>query len=173
MTDNPQHCQLASISRVTSGPEPQRESVHILTRSELEQSWEAIEAAIDSTDGIDPWCSGPDWTLSVSAGFAPRGKHLYLRSSNGHGFALFGYYRDLPRTLLLSSIEPLWGFACPLFGPDIEALAAEVAVELGKLPHWSSLIIPGLPPLPHPTGTVNQWHPLPLLAFGRSFPKAT
>lgn len=125
--------------------------MHTLTRSELEQSWEAIEAAVDATDGIDPWCSGLDWTLSVSTGFAPRGKHLYLRSGDGHGFALFGYYRDLKRNLLLSSIEPLWGFSCPLFGPDIDALAAEVATELDRLPHWSSLIIPGLPPLPHPT----------------------
>ncbi len=122
-----------------------------LTRAELEESSEAIEAAIDATDGIDPWCSGPDWALSVSTGFAPRGKHLYLQSSDGHGFALFGYYRDLQRNILLSSIEPLWGFACPLFGVDIDALAAEVAADLDQLPHWSSLIIPGLPPLPHPT----------------------
>lgn len=117
----------------------------------MEQEWEAIEAAIDATDGIDPWCSGPDWALSVSAGFAPRGKHLYLRSVNGHGFAMFGYYRNLEHNLLLSSIEPLWGFACPLFGPDIGALTAEVATELDQLPHWSMLMIPGLPPLPHPT----------------------
>lgn len=125
--------------------------MHTLTRSELEQSWEAIEAAVDATDGIDPWCSGPDWFFSVSSGFAPNGKHLYLRSEAGHGYAVIGYYRDLNRNLLLAGVEPLWGFACPLFGQRIDALAEEVGAELAGHRHWRSLLINGLPPPPHPT----------------------
>ncbi|MDH3302551.1 MAG: GNAT family N-acetyltransferase, partial [Acidimicrobiia bacterium] len=82
-------------------------------------------------------------------GFAPRGKRLLLRSTDGNGYVLLGFYRRSGQ-ILLSSIEPLWGFASPIFGSDIEALTEELTAELRRRSDWSMLIMAGLPPLPHP-----------------------
>ena len=108
-----------------------------------------VEAAVDATAGIDHWCSGPDWVVPVASGFAPRGKRLLLRSAAGNGYALLGYYRRDER-ILLAGIEPLWGFACPIFGPDIEALTEELAAHLSQRHDWSILVLSGVPALPHP-----------------------
>ena len=127
-----------------------------LTLDQLTEQWSDVEAAVDATPGIDPWCSALDWTIPVATAFAPRGKRLLLQSSNGNGYVLLGYYRrdNLP---FLGSIEPLWGFACPLFGPDVRALTAELAEYLAELPEWSMLVLNGFPPLPYlPTKTVRD-----------------
>ncbi len=120
-----------------------------LTFDQLLDEWADVEAAVDATAGIDHWCSAPDWVVSVASGFAPRGKRLLLRSADGNGYVLLGYYRrgDM---LLLSSIEPLWGFASPIFGPDVAALTDELTTHLLTLTDWSMLVFAGLPPFPHP-----------------------
>jgi hypothetical protein len=123
-----------------------------LSIDELLDQWAEIESAVDATDGIDPWCSGLDWVLPVASGFAPRGKRLYLRSVDGNGYALLGYYRR-DGLVLLSGIEPLWGFASPIFGSDITALTDELRHFLAPRDDWTMLLLPGLPPHPHPVTT--------------------
>ena len=119
-----------------------------LTFEELLDDWAGVEAAVDVTAGIDQWCSALDWVVPVASGFAPRGKRLLLRSSAGHGYVLLGYYRRNGR-IFLSSIEPLWGFASPIFGSDLASLTAELTAELRTRSDWSMLVLNGLPPLPH------------------------
>ena len=121
-----------------------------LSLEELLDEWSDVEAAVDATPGIDHWCSGPDWAVSVAEGFAPRGKRLLLRSEHGNGYATLGYYRR-EGIVFLAGIEPLWGFACPIFGSDPEALARELADHLCKREDWSLLALAGLPAHPHPT----------------------
>ncbi len=120
-----------------------------LSFQELLDQWADVESAVDATDGIDQWCSGLDWVIPVATGFAPRGKRLFFKSAHGNGYAILGYYRrdDL---IFLSSIEPLWGFASPIFGSDLESLSTELCEALDELDGWSILILPGLPPHPHP-----------------------
>lgn len=119
-----------------------------LTFDQLLDEWADVEAAVDATAGIDHWCSAPDWIVPVASGFAPRGKRLLLRSTERNGYVLLGFYRRANH-VLLSSIEPLWGFASPIFGSEIAALTAELSTELKQRNDWSMLIMAGLPPLPH------------------------
>ncbi len=122
-----------------------------LNLQDLEQRWSRIERAADATPGVDPWCSGLDWSLSVAHGFARRGKRLLLESEHGAGFVLLGYYLDVERNMFLSGLEPLWGFGSPVIGTDIAGLVDELVDELQQLPEWTALVLPGLPELPSPT----------------------
>ncbi len=119
-----------------------------LTFDQLLDDWADVEAAVDATAGIDHWCSALDWIVPVACGFAPQGKRLLLRSNAGSGYVLLGFYRRRGQ-ILLSSIEPLWGFASPIFGPDLEALTDELTAYLQRRNDWSILVMAGLPPLPH------------------------
>ncbi len=122
--------------------------VNELTFDQLLDDWADVEAAVDATAGIDHWCSALDWVVPVASGFAPRGKRLLLRSAEGNGYALLGFYRRESR-IFLSGIEPLWGFASPIFGPDVAALTDELTAHLQQRSDWSMLVLAGLPPLPH------------------------
>lgn len=139
-----------------------------LTFDQLLDDWADVEAAVDATAGIDHWCSAPDWVIPVACGFAPRGKRLLLRSRAGNGYVLLGFYRRSGQ-IVLSSIEPLWGFASPIFGHDIEALTDELRAHLQRRADWSTLVMTGLPPLPHRLSRtiVDGLAPLgPLLSTG-------
>jgi hypothetical protein len=122
--------------------------VRPLTLEELDRRWSDLEAAADATPGIDPWCSGPDWQLPVAAGFAPAAPRLLLTTDDGAGFALLSEYRDERGRALLSGLEPLWGFGCPVLGPDPAAVAAQLADHLIDRGERRPLLLPGLPPLP-------------------------
>lgn len=119
--------------------------VQPLPLDEVDRRWVEIEAAVDATTGIDPWCSGPDWQLPCHRAFAPTADPLILASDHGAGFALLARYRA-DRQTTISGLEPLWGFGCPIIGPDPGTLAAELAAHLAADHHWDNIVLPGLPP---------------------------
>ncbi len=102
-----------------------------------------LEALVDATDGIDPWCSGPDWTFSTHRGFAGSIAPIVLGDLDRWGVILASY-RDEDDEPVLGGIEPLWGFSCPLLLPDPARQAREFAAELAALQGWSRLVITGL-----------------------------
>lgn len=116
-----------------------------LSIDELDDRWVDVEAAVDATPGIDRWCSGPDWQLPVGLGFAPEAPRLLL-ADDRLGFALLASYREAG-TDVIGGIEPLWGFASPLVGPDPGALAKAVGAVLADEPDWTRVVLPGLPPI--------------------------
>ena len=109
----------------------------------LEGERRRLEALVDATPDIDPWCSGPDWTFSTHRGFAPKVNPIVLGDLDRWGVVL-ATYRDDEDQAVLAGIEPLWGFACPLLLPEPAAHAREFATELANLPDWSRLVITGL-----------------------------
>lgn len=118
----------------------------LLTRAQIEASWLDIEAALDATNEIDRWCSGPDWVLPVNAGFAPNAQTILLRSeASPAGYALLARYRLEDGRVMLAGLEPLWGFASPLIGADIATLSCELCGYLAGLPDWDVLVLPGMP----------------------------
>ncbi len=119
-----------------------------LTLDELDERWVDVERAVDATPGVDRWCSGPDWQLPVGQGFAPDAPRLLL-ADDRLGFALLARYREAG-TDVIGGVEPLWGFASPLVGPDPGALANAVAAVLADDPNWTRLVLPGLPPIRRP-----------------------
>lgn len=130
-----------------------------LTWEELDHRWADLELAVDATPGIDPWCSGPDWVLPVAIGFAPDAPRHLLTTDDGAGFALLAAYSDPGDPPILSGLEPLWGFGCPILGQDPGAVAAELADHLLAIGDASTLLLPGLPPLPDPLDATTAADP--------------
>lgn len=58
--------------------------------------------------------------------------------------AALALYESDDDTVVLAGMEPMWGFACPLVGPEPEALAAATADRIGDL-RWDQLVLPGFP----------------------------
>ncbi|MEL7208203.1 MAG: GNAT family N-acetyltransferase [Actinomycetota bacterium] len=118
-----------------------------LTWAEVEANTALIEDALDRTPEIDRWCSGPDWILAVRQGFAPHSSGLLFRGGDGPvpGFALLARYELEDGSTMVAGLEPLWGFAAPVFGPDLEGLGAELCRELSAH-DWRLLVLPGVPP---------------------------
>ena len=112
----------------------------------LDQRTAAVEAVVDQTPGIDPWCSGPDWVLAVHAGFGPGSGAEPIVLAADHGFALLARYPLDEGPPIVAGLEPLWGFAAPVIGPDLTATAAAMADHLADDGGWSRLVLPGLPP---------------------------
>ncbi len=117
-----------------------------MTWTEVEAAAARIEEVLDRTPEIDRWCSGPDWVLPVHAGFAPDADRLLFRGRDGvEGYALLARYELEDGTSMVAGLEPLWGFATPVFGPDIEAVAGALRAVLDGLT-WDVLVLPGIPP---------------------------
>lgn len=117
-----------------------------LTFDEFEDLWSEVETAVDATSGIDPWCSGPDWTIPVATGFAPEAERLLLTTPARDGFALLAKYYTTSGAPMYGGLEPLWGFGCPIFGRTEErSMAKRAAAALGARDDWQLLYLPGLP----------------------------
>ncbi len=109
----------------------------------LVQQSDAVDRCIAATADIDPWCSAIDWIVPVHRAFAPTAEPLLL--ADDEGFALLARYPSVDGSRLIAGIEPLWGFACPLLGPDPTGVARHLAEYLADDPGWDTLALPGLP----------------------------
>lgn len=110
----------------------------------IEDRWGDLERAVDQTPSIDRWCSGPDWVYSAAAAFSPMSKTVLLEHP-GAGFALLAKHTLDDGGLVLAGMEPLWGFASPVFGQDLAAVAESLSRWLQADPSWGRLVLPGLP----------------------------
>ncbi|MGI9613732.1 MAG: GNAT family N-acetyltransferase [Acidimicrobiales bacterium] len=127
--------------------------MNVFTLAEIDAKSSEIEAALEATDEIDRWCSGPDWVIPVHHGFAPDASTLLLETtaSATPGFALLARYRLADGRRMLAGLEPLWGFASPLIGSDIGVLASSLATHLSIDDGWDVLVLPGMPMPETPT----------------------
>ncbi len=105
--------------------------------------WRELEALVDATPGADPWCSGPDWVVPVHDAFAADSEPLVI--TGAAGAALLARYRSDGGAVYLAGLEPLWGFACPLLGPEPAAVAAMTVEALSAIRGWRVLVLTGLP----------------------------
>ena len=126
-------------------------AVKELSLDELDDIADAIESTLDQTSEVDPWCSGPDWVIPVHHGFSSADNTLLLSHGQDEcaGYGLLSRYRLSDGRTMLAGLEPLWGFASPLLGADIEATASQVADYLATDADWDVLVLPGMPT---PTG---------------------
>jgi CelD/BcsL family acetyltransferase involved in cellulose biosynthesis len=120
--------------------------VEHLSLAEFDRRSAQVEQAVDGTPGIDPWCSGPDWVLSVHQGFGAASEPLVLMTEtvDDTGFALLARYRLPDRRVMIAGLEPLWGFASPLVGSAVEQVTADLAEALAEQ-RWDILVLPGMP----------------------------
>lgn len=111
---------------------------------QFDELWAEVEAAVDATPEIDPWCSGPDWLIPVASGFAPTTERLLFATDQLDGFALFARYVDAG-PVILGGLEPLWGFGTPIIGANPARVARQLVPVLEALPDWEILLLTGMP----------------------------
>lgn len=109
---------------------------------DLSRQWQRLEELVDTTPGIDPWCSGPDWVLPAYQAFAPTQDLLLVWGDDSA--IILDRHREEGRTIL-AGLEALWGFASPLLGPDLPRVAGALAERLGDDRDWDFLVLSGLP----------------------------
>jgi hypothetical protein len=113
-----------------------------LTLAELEAASAALDRAVDLTPGIDRFCSRVDWVAPFQRAFGAARETCVFRGR--------GAFVALARATWpggrrgLEPLENMWGFACPLLGPESGALLSELTAPGGPLagePLW----LAGLP----------------------------
>ena len=106
-----------------------------------------LEALVDATDGIDRFCSAPDWTTSTQRTFA--GDQAPIELGDGTWAALLLEAAGPDGGTVLLGLDTMWGFACPLLLPDppvhAEALVAVLA-DPSAVPAWDRLVLSGFDP---------------------------
>ena len=75
--------------------------------------------------------------------FTPESEPLVLREADG--FALLSRHPTASDSSLITGWEPMWGFACPLVGPQVTAVASAVVDALARRSDWQHLVLPGFP----------------------------
>ncbi len=111
---------------------------------ELDARSDEWEALVDASSGIDPWCSGPDWVIPVHRGFGNETDPTLLDCGTA-GWAMLARYEDEESNGLLSGLEPMWGFACPIIGPEPAVVAQHLCRYLKGRADWDRVILPGFP----------------------------
>jgi len=113
-----------------------------LTPEEQRREADAIEQAALATEGVDRFCSGPDWGNAAHEAWDAE---LEARVWRGSG----GYVSLLPESvdghIILSPFDRMWGYSCPLIGADSATLADEFAdVLLSDSANWDLALLTGL-----------------------------
>lgn len=111
---------------------------------ELDEDTRRIEALVDITPGIDPWCSGPDWFLPANDAFADGATPL-LWSEAGTGAVLLAKSLSIEGIPIVAGLEPMWGFTSPLLGPNLPDLAEVACEHVAGVDSWQFCILSGLP----------------------------
>lgn len=88
------------------------------------------DAAVDRTEGADPFCASSLWSFSAAASFPEAAPPVVL--TDGSSFAGLRARTDEEGTRLLVGLDPVWGFATPVVGHPVVAarlLAARLRLD--------------------------------------------
>lgn len=110
--------------------------------AELSARADAFDALVARSPEIDRFCSSSAWILSAAETLmSERAPAIYV-GEHGYLAAMQARHGELP---YLEPLELAWGLACPLIGPDVDALVDEVADHLAHLFTWVFCLVPGVP----------------------------
>jgi Acetyltransferase (GNAT) domain len=101
--------------------------VQQLTLAELDEAADELDAAALASSDIDSFCSSSMWVIPAARGLMPIEEPFIRRSEAG--FVVLGR-RGQDGLPTLQPLEAMWGLACPVVGPDPDALAVEIAEAL-------------------------------------------
>lgn len=110
--------------------------------SDLENREDAFDRAADATPGIDAFCSRLAWVGAFHRAFG-HGRELAVFGS-GDSFVALARATWAPGRAGLEPLENMWGFACPLLGPEAAAMLAELGSAGGPLAR-QAIWLAGLP----------------------------
>ncbi len=108
----------------------------------LEERAAHFDALVAQTPQIDHFCSSSAWTLSAAEALMPAREPAVLCGEHGYFAAMSATHPN--GMVYLEPLELSWGLACPLVGPDVEALVDEVAAALASRGDWMFLVVPGV-----------------------------
>jgi len=109
---------------------------------DLPPRWDELVAA--SAD-LDRFCSASAWAGAAHEAFGRRSPLLAVAGADAA--AALARARGPWRAPVLGGLDPLWGFACPAVGPDVEEAAALLAGLLRRHEGgWAGALVPGLVP---------------------------
>ena len=115
-----------------------------LTLAELEAAAEEYDAAVAAGDDTDRFCTASHWILSAPGSVSSWGEPWLRRGAAGWATALLR--RTAGGVRVVGSLEQMWGFACPLVGPDPERLAQAFGQDLAlRRREWDVVHLSGLP----------------------------
>ena len=105
----------------------------------------AFDALVDRTDGIDRFCSSTDWIVPLHRCFGT-GPVVLERAGDRAALAL-AVLPGSPGGRLLCGLDPMWGYACPVVGPDPVAGAELVATVLrARRGRIAGVVLTGIAP---------------------------
>jgi CelD/BcsL family acetyltransferase involved in cellulose biosynthesis len=114
-----------------------------LSLEALEADAEALDAAVLRTPEIDRFCSSSAWILPASRALSGPRRSFIHRGTHGWLLAMRG--ESAEGITFVEPLEAAWGMACPLIGPEPQALAEEAAAALAEDPAWQMLLLSGMP----------------------------
>ncbi|MHC4817344.1 MAG: GNAT family N-acetyltransferase [Planctomycetota bacterium] len=117
-------------------------TMELVTLAELDRQAEAFDADAFATPEIDHFCSSTDWILPAREAWAADSDTRILRGDHGWAALLHQVHAD--GISVLAGFETMWGFACPVVGPDPRAVVREFANALAQR-EWHILLVTGLP----------------------------
>jgi hypothetical protein len=94
------------------------------TLSDLESRAELFDRAVDSTPGIDPFCSRVAWIAPFQRAFGALREPCLFQE--GDSFVALARARWADGRSVLEALESMWGFACPLVGAGAMTLLAQL-----------------------------------------------
>jgi CelD/BcsL family acetyltransferase involved in cellulose biosynthesis len=99
-------------------------------RADFEGEQPEVERTALATEGIDPFCSSPDWMFAAREAWDPDAEPWIWRTEGGY-LCFLGERIGLLR--VLTPFDRMWGYSCPVLGngaSGILALMAEAGCDL-------------------------------------------
>lgn len=130
---------------MTKGPtQYSHYSMREFTFEEFEQAAAAFDRLVAITPEVDPFCSSSRWVIPAAKALMPEREPWIFRGASGQVAMMRGRHPE--GWYYLEPLEASWGLACPLAGPDPDALAAEfVTLCHRRRSEWNVMLLMGLP----------------------------
>ena len=109
------------------------------TQAEIKQ----FDQLLAKTPEVDPFCSSSDWTVPAQRTWGKGVSEAFLEPDAA---LLVAESRARNGARLWSGLDPIWGFACPLAGPDPLVAASLLARTLtAHSRRWDGMLLTGVP----------------------------
>ena len=112
--------------------------------AQLEAAALAYDALVDATPDIDRFCSSTDWVVPAQQAFG-RGGRVIVVHGDGAAVAL-AEARLRGGGLALCGLDPVWGYARPVVGPDPVAGVDALIGVLERVGRWQATVLTGVRP---------------------------
>jgi hypothetical protein len=112
-----------------------------MTFAELLERRSAWDAAVNATEGLDPWSCGSDWSFAAHQTWGS-GPEIVI-DAGADGFAAMGKM-ELEQVRAYTGLDPIWAFASAVVGPNPKPVFGELEARVRHDSSWDLLLLSGL-----------------------------